>query len=871
MNNNNVDIVIPSSNLGLEDANAAGSEGAAGVNEFLQNTIYKVFDFDNDPIPRALEELLGTWVRLINDDGYLGELTTTLLMDILTYGNYIAIVLFMFTMLWVGYTAVLKTAAEGEVLGKQWSTIWLPLRTGLAMGLMYPWTIGYTASGMAIKVSAIQKIIVYLALVGSSAADLASNAMMERVSLGQVGSNALLTRQFDSVQDTETAKATCGLVMGFEKGTDPYWLVKNNLIWNDYESFKSIRDLEASSSYKSGTYDYIHFGSKKGVCGYTEIPESYTVDHLAMAKAPVRLEYQHTSQIKNGIGNNHPEEGGLFESVSSLQYYKTVNDQIREDLEKTAQYSLHQAVMNSVRTADDYVRPIVEANYKRDGLILKAYANRATTDVDALKLPNGQTFGEAIRHAVAMRYKQIIDNRVNFESNYRGILDRYNVVEIKKRMLTNDGWALAGMYYPAMAIDPNNMNTILSDNFTGMTKFTMPNPEEMGCRKRDDGYANNDYAYNKKTGGGDSTMCEVRDNIITLTAKLTSELMTQGAKQGQDVMANAELCNTPECAEQLAKQGADQMLKSMFTGLGVSDSPTRMTHGSVDYVEGIAGVDYIGDVADSRTLTMQTKAVSDGLFTKGMIFKAVSATFKVLAAGIESLGPFGAAASAAVVILAELLSDIGSMMIYGSISLDMLTFSPVLVWMLLVAGWLITVVEGVAAGPLAVVQMASPEGEGISGTRFERVWSLMAALLLKPVLCVVGLGAMLLFDHLGKVWTSLYIFGMAEAAGFNSYWMEGMITVFFIVSSAFMLKKIYEIPPQIPNNILEWFSGGVARPFGAMEANNVTDSAGSKAESLAQQAGGAAGSAHAAGAKQFDQARENQLKKKQGELEDGGR
>ena len=54
-------------------------------------------------------------------------------------------------------------------------------------------------------------------------------------------------------------------------------------------------------------------------------------------------------------------------------------------------------------------------------------------------------------------------------------------------------------------------------------------------------------------------------------------------------------------------------------------------------------------------------------------------------------------------------------------------------------GYLITTIEAATAAPLAVVQLLTPEGHGIVGTRLERSLQLVVVCILKPSLMIIGL------------------------------------------------------------------------------------------------------------------------------------
>ncbi|MDI9331180.1 MAG: DotA/TraY family protein [Alphaproteobacteria bacterium] len=75
-------------------------------------------------------------------------------------------ILLIFGAVLLAYTLVagtMQTAHDGEVLGKRWSSMWLPLRTGIGVAAMVPLPSGYCV---------IQYIVMWMVLQGVGAANL---------------------------------------------------------------------------------------------------------------------------------------------------------------------------------------------------------------------------------------------------------------------------------------------------------------------------------------------------------------------------------------------------------------------------------------------------------------------------------------------------------------------------------------------------------------------------------------------------------------------------------------------------------------------------------------------------------------------------
>jgi defect-in-organelle-trafficking protein DotA len=80
------------------------------------------------------------------------------------FGAFNSIILVMASMIlsYVLFVSILNTSHEGEFLGKKWSSIWVPVRTVMGVGLLLPKATGY---------SFIQIMVMWVVVQGIGAAD----------------------------------------------------------------------------------------------------------------------------------------------------------------------------------------------------------------------------------------------------------------------------------------------------------------------------------------------------------------------------------------------------------------------------------------------------------------------------------------------------------------------------------------------------------------------------------------------------------------------------------------------------------------------------------------------------------------------------
>jgi hypothetical protein len=104
----------------------------------------------------------------------LPVVATTVLGTMFKTLNTTALVLGSIMVVHTTVIGLLKTAQEGEFLGKQWNSLWVPLRTVMGIAALFPTSTGY---------SALQVIMMWFILQGVGAADALWNSVLTYVSV----------------------------------------------------------------------------------------------------------------------------------------------------------------------------------------------------------------------------------------------------------------------------------------------------------------------------------------------------------------------------------------------------------------------------------------------------------------------------------------------------------------------------------------------------------------------------------------------------------------------------------------------------------------------------------------------------------------
>lgn len=137
--------------------------------------------------------------------------------------------------------------------------------------------------------------------------------------------------------------------------------------------------------------------------------------------------------------------------------------------------------------------------------------------------------------------------------------------------------------------------------------------------------------------------------------------------------------------------------------------------------------------------------------------------------------------------------------------------TPLILWVLGVAGWFILLIEAVIAAPIWAASHAMPEGEGFVGQRAQAGYMVLLSLFLRPTLMLFGFfSSMVLMIVMGKVTLLLYI---PFIQSMNSGYITGIVTLFaslgILVTLLIQLShRCYGLIHEIPDKVLRYIGGG---------------------------------------------------------------
>jgi hypothetical protein len=149
----------------------------------------------------------------------LGVMFTTINNMVLVVGSFI--------LMYVIIVGLLKTAQEGEFLGKQWSSLWVPLRTVIGIVSLVPTATGY---------SMIQVVMMWIVIQGIGAADTLWTTVLQfsnvagspfaGISVPRTAIHANMTQLFQAITCQETVRAVHPEVYGNDNS--PFYLISSS-------------------------------------------------------------------------------------------------------------------------------------------------------------------------------------------------------------------------------------------------------------------------------------------------------------------------------------------------------------------------------------------------------------------------------------------------------------------------------------------------------------------------------------------------------------------------------------------------------------------------------------------------------------------
>lgn len=817
--------------------------------------------------PATQDKSLEYLYRLFGDmNGLLGGGAVSapaLFGELFRVFNSIALVIGTLIVVYATIVGVLKTAAEGEFLGKQWNSLWVPLRMVLGIAALFPTPTGY---------SGLQMIMMWVILQGVGAADQVWNRALRFVTV--MGSPYTQNVQIPTAgvkvgMAQLFAVLTCDQSMNQGGKPAPY---KRDLQEGGSQDYGQYNSPFNSSNISEGTGAWTP-GSAKSYstrCGSFIIeqggscPMSTGADDNDISKmAPILQCRVANAQVK-AMKSITEVLSGYAKKVVSIdrtyqEFYKAVQlsysfgslvpgTTLRNP--KSPQYQQALTLFRSnqfLQTACDKVLAVGGLtklpNQSRDDLCISlpmitllgvpssvafvtgspAYTSVFSVYYPAL-LEQGlrSDFIDASTNEYARRVAQPINDYLSHL-----IQSDKTALPAELQQAQNTGWLFAGAYYYILS-QSNNKALQLA----GTVRFDV-----LPTNLAQDPVTKNKY-----------TNMETAAYIIQAAAAqqgfggMSSVGMAFAGAGGEAGPVGAQAVGMAGDASSYTFDGWGNMMKQKNT----------------DPVVALAGWGY--------TLLFLVPILWAGLLVLFVLISfAVSLAPSVLGTGVgaPASGPYWTA----IALLFPLFFTLFSLLIGVGGLLGVYTpFVPYVIFLVGGLGWLISIVETMVAGPLVALGILAPGGHHDVLGKAEPALMLLFGNFLRPTLMIFGMFAAMLLapialDLVNGTFDTIRISVLSSGSSWgastsNKGAQANIVAMFFMLCVYVMLiltllNKCFAAIHVIPERVMAWISGQGAQ-YGEAESlgearKGAEGAAGGMTQSMGESKGAAKGGADSAG------------------------
>lgn len=582
----------------------------------------------------------------------------------------------------------MQTAHDGEVLGRRWSSMWMPIRTSIGVAAIVPMGSGY---------SVIQFLVMWIVVQGVGLADTLWSAYNK-------DTNAQVTLAMNA--SSEKAAATARGIL--------------------------ISSL-CNVMLKSGAADDKAAAAARGDTLAAPENDPFGFAATATVSDPVCGSVNMPKEPKTAIDGN----GWAHQTFGSL------------DIDKKM-YAAHKAALSSLQTTLEPLATKIYAsdNDKATAALTKDYNSAVSTYLTALN--------NAAQSAASSG-----DSASGF-------------AEMAARA-SQDGWAVAGAWYMKF-IRVQNMLTSAVNQFPTVIK---PNEEKLGIASTDSKW----YGLVKKF------------NTVVNSSSYTAG--TTGLDKENQAMIQAD--SADESWSTIFSWISDRVdlsrhAQTLLKNTNAGDNPllSVVVFGNKIFNSGIAIIGIMLSFFVLGSIANDQGGVAAKLASK--VVKAFTSSDTIL--------------SALIILMPLVMTLVGVMLGWGGILAFYIPMIPFIIWIGVVIGWLILVVEAVIAAPLWAVMHIHPDADGVAG-RGGQGYNLVLSLALRPALAIIGLiAAMVLMYPLGKfiidIFWSAWNIAMNNDTGIF-VGVAGVVIFANLLTS--VIKQVFSLAHVIPDKLLRWVGG----------------------------------------------------------------
>ncbi|MBX3709835.1 MAG: DotA/TraY family protein [Gammaproteobacteria bacterium] len=738
-------------------------------------------------------EYLGTLFGSMNGLLPGGELS--LLGTMFKTFNSTILAIAALVLVYVTVIGVMKTAHEGEFMGKNWSNLWLPIRSVLGIAMMVPTGSGY---------SGLQIVMMWVVLQGIGAADTLWNTALSyvnivgtpyaQVSIPGVGAIQPIQALFQGLTCDATARETREDPTKVTNG-GYFCATQSNKICNTPLTFDpSATQLSLGPDGTCGTLKYCNTAEK--------CTEPNSIECLACKAQGDVL----TTIV--------PVLAGIGTELARADF--SYRDFLQNSSSPAANKSGWQWIYNYC--AD---RGIPQQNccVQSDSPFSTCKQGSSFPDPNASIGPQNAS-AEVIKNVYWKFWPQLEPNLgadVKFIQTAVGFyMDAANKaytsyiqsagnesIDGKLGEAQVAGWMFAGGYYYAVA---NHTGGKISQALPPLTW----EPADMAS----------------------GTMSHYRNNYSAAVDLINAAVAAAGSWGGNQAA---------EGAVNLVNSSMETIKANFETSIQGAKS------GPIDDTNPLYGIQAVG-----VTLMVTAEALFIALFI-AIVAVSIIGNVSIFVAGTGVTNPLAASTYLVVFfLLPAVYALIGYLISLGGLLSVYVPLIPYIVFTFGAIGWLISVIEMMVAGPLVALGVISPSGHHEILGKSEPALMLLFNVFLRPSLMIFGLMAAMLLavivvKFINGVFWGIVTTGITEQVHFSSLLTFLMLIGAWVMLLVAALNKCFSAINVIPQQVMRWVSGqgeAVEAPLGEIKGGVEAVGGGTQGAAGGMKSGAEAGGRH---------------------------
>lgn len=709
---------------------------------------------------------------------------------------------------YIAIVGVLSTANDGEVLGKKWSTMWVPIRLAFSVLMLLPTTTGY---------SMIQLFVLMIALWGAGAAN---NTYKAGIGTGLLNPESL-------VRDVGNKKDSYGLA--------------------------AFATTYVSSVYCSKLINANYSGSKVGL--QSNVGPGVGFDtKITPAEGTFKTTY--TYQFKERNGDTNTGGGTNVCGTFSVAYIESA---IPGHLTASAKNLLEVEKLINNAKSDEILNTMIPK--------LDAWVNGSSPNGDGgfpveASSDNWGSININRFYEIVNQSEQNISSKVaqSVASNSSGA----GSAALKQMIddITADGWAMAGGWFQKVG----SYRSKLTDIYSAMPgAVEAPNLIAIGTEDKaqqvriihsavqkklsllKDSYIESDGSKAISVGSIDSVIPAASDakdievqgmlnKFLAYFNGLISGMLTNiiNALVGSDPIAGGGSLATAYCGSSAEVGGSLNRMKCV----GDMTKNLQASVAIIDIQMKTASV----VLQTTVSLTSATPAQYWGDFTP--LRDLIEYVFDRIIAPL----------------IAKVLHWMNLIAFYFGVLLPSL---PYITFFTVVIGWVLSVIQTALVSPIWMLMHMQPESSFVGSQR--QGYLMLMSMFVRPMLAVIGLFAAILVSDPVINYVTVAFFSMREALVtgggvsasaaqiWQTFWWIGLYAATLLP----ILYMIFALPQSMPDEILRWVGGGIGSLgetsansgiAGAMDSYGKSGAGGGQAAAAAKKAAAARSAARGDGA-----------------------